>query len=81
MDFEVLPKSYLITKYVYRPPESTSVTLTDISTICHITHQSNWIENGQNITQNSCLQGKKITLMEFSDISTYYVSLLLIPTQ
>ena len=36
---------------------------TSIATMCDTTLQSIWIENGQNIAQNNCLQGKQITLV------------------
>ena len=56
MNFEVPLESTSITKYVYRPPDSTSIASTNITTECDTIQQSILIENGWNI-----LQGKKIT--------------------
>ena len=63
MNFDVLHESSLITKYVYRPPDSASTAWTNITTQLDTTHQSIWIDNEWNITQNNCLQGKKIILL------------------
>jgi hypothetical protein len=44
--FEALPKTSLITKYVYRPPESTSIAPAIINTPSDTTHQLILIVNG-----------------------------------
>ena len=60
MNFEVLPKSSLNKKYVGRPPDSTSMALYSIAIMHDATFQLIWIENGQNITRNNCLQVSKL---------------------
>ena len=62
-NFEVLPESSLIGKYVYRPPDSASMASTSIATMRDITLHFIWIENGWNIAQNNYLKGKQITLV------------------
>ena len=37
MNFEVPPESSVIAKYVYRPPDSTSIALTNVTTTCDTT--------------------------------------------
>ena len=63
MNFEVLPESSLIKKYVCRSLDSLSMALISIATMRDAIVQSIWIENGWSIAQNNCFQGKLITLV------------------
>jgi len=60
MNFEVPPESFLIKKYVCRPPDSASMAPISIATMHDATLQSIWIENGWNIARNNCLQVSKL---------------------
>ena len=64
MSFEVPPESSLIKKYVCRPPDSALMAPISIVTMHDATFQSIWIENGRNITQNNCLQVRRLLINE-----------------
>ena len=80
MNFEVSSESSLINKYVCRPPGSASMASTNIATIHDTTLQSIWIENGWNIAQNNCFQGKQSWRLLIIWKVWHYISPLLIPT-
>ena len=70
MNFEVLPESSVIKKYICIPPDSALMASTSITTMRDTTLQLIWIENGWNIARNNILsyywQYKKYGISKFS---------------